>query len=244
MKIATKIILLIGVVGYLIFAIAKLSQPAEDVTCCAVEILFQDSLQEGFVQEGDVQNILAHNKISPEGQHLCRIDMPNIEKKLTQNPYIKSALCYHTSEGKLCILVSLMQPILHVIANNGEEYYLDRTGENMPIGNFNLNLCIATGNITKEYAKKELASMAEYIHDNDFWNKQIEQITVSSKDEVTLYPRVGNHTIVLGNTQNYKDKLDRMLLFYEKGLPKVGWNRYKTINLAFNGQIVCTKRDK
>ena len=86
--------------------------------------------------------------------------------------------------------------------------------------------------------------MAEYIHDNDFWNKQIEQITVSSKDEVTLYPRVGNHTIVLGNTQNYKDKLDRMLLFYEKGLPKVGWNKYKTINLAFNGQIVCTKRDK
>jgi len=244
MKIAIKVILLIGVVGYLIFAIVKLSKPAEDITCSSMEIIFQDSLQEGFVQEGDIQNILAHNKISPEGQHLRKIDMPNIEDLLTKNPYVKSALCYHTSEGKLCIQVSLMDPILHVIAKNGEEYYLDRTGKNMPVGNFNLNLCVATGNITKEFAKKELAPLAAFIHDDDFWSKQIEQIDVSSKDNISLFPRVGNHTILLGSAQDYEDKLERLLLFYEKGFPKVGWNKYKSINLAFNGQIVCTKRDK
>lgn len=243
MKTVIKILLLLGVVGYLAFAIVELAKPTEEATCCGVEVIFTDSIQADFVQEGDIMNILTKNKVSPEGQQLSQIDISAIENLLRENPYICEALCYFTASGKLCIQVSTMHPILHVIAQNGEEYYLDRSGENMPVGHFNLNVCVATGKITKQYAKEQLTQLAQYINDNEFWNKQVEQIDIVSKDEVAIYPRVGNHRIILGDTKNYEDKLNRMLLFYEKGLPKTGWNKYKTINLAYKGQIVCTKWD-
>lgn len=241
MKTVIKIILLLGVVGYLTFAIVELARPTEEALCCGVEVIFTDSLESDFVQEADVMNMLAKHKISPEGQQLSQVDIAAIEDMLKESPYLRDVLCYFTASGKLCVQVATMHPILHVMAQNGEEYYLDRSGENMPVGHYNLNVCVATGKITKDFAREQLTNLAQYINDDEFWSKQVQQIHVYSKDEVSLYPRVGNHRIILGNTHNYEEKLDRLILFYEKGLPKTGWNKYKTINLAYTGQIVCTK---
>ena len=36
-----------------------------------------------------------------------------------------------------------------------------------------------------------------------------------------------------------EDKFKRLELFYRYGLKKVGWDKYKTVNLSFKGQIVC-----
>ena len=30
--------------------------------------------------------------------------------------------------------------------------------------------------------------------------------------------------------------------FYEKGLDNVGWNKYRSISVAYDGQVVCKKR--
>ena len=148
-----------------------------------------------------------------------------------------------SDRGTLCINVTPQKPILMVMAENGEQYYLDKEGATMPLDKFNLQLCVATGNITPQFAKQHLLPLAHYIYGSPFWSEQIEQIHVFSQDNITLYPRVGNHTIVLGDSRNFEDKLNRMLLFYEKGLPQVGWNRYESINLAYKGQIVCKKRN-
>ena len=59
--------------------------------------------------------------------------------------------------------------------------------------------------------------------------------------QVELIPRVGNHVVLMGSADRYKDKLHRLHFFYKYGMPKVGWNKYKTINLSYEGQIVCIK---
>ena len=94
----------------------------------------------------------------------------------------------------------------------------------------------------KEYAATGLLPLARVLYADEFWNRQVEQIYVEDANNVILYPRMGNHKIVLGNTDQVGDKLARMLLFYKKGLPQAGWNRYESINLAYEGQIVCKKR--
>jgi cell division protein FtsQ len=190
-----------------------------------------------------VQSVLKKEKIVLEGEKLGNINLEEIENCLEDNPYIDSAECYHSDRGTLCINVTPQKPILMVMAENGEQYYLDKEGATMPLDKFNLQLCVATGNITPQFAKQHLLPLAHYIYGNPFWSEQIEQIHVFSQDNITLYPRVGNHTIVLGDSRNFEDKLNRMLLFYEKGLPQVGWNRYESINLAYKGQIVCKKRN-
>ena len=243
MKTAVKILLLLGVIGYLIFAVTKLAHDTGEVTCEAVTIVFNDTLSSRFITENDIYGILRKHKIYAEGKPLSEINLLEIDSFLLESPYIDKVHSYYTGGGRLCIQVTPQHPILHVISQNGEDYYLDSKGVIMPVDTINANLCVATGRISRQIAQKHLIPLAQFIYDNDFWRQQIEQIHVADENHIELYPRVGNHTILLGDASNVADKLDRLFLFYRKGLPTVGWNKYKTINLTFDGQIVCTKNE-
>ena len=39
-----------------------------------------------------------------------------------------------------------------------------------------------------------------------------------------------------------QEKLDKLLVFYRKVMPEAGWDRYRRIDLEYNGQIVCQRR--
>lgn len=243
MKTILKILLLAGLTGYVIFAILQFSHPVEKTLCQGVEILVGDSTERSYLDEDYVRHILTRHKISPEGKAEDQTDLSDLERILDEDPCIGKSHCYFTPTGTLCICVSPLQPILHVLAQNGEEYYLDRTGVTMPVGRFNLDVCVATGRISKEFASKELLQLATFLKEHDLWDKQIEQIHVVSPQEVSLVPRVGEHLILLGPIENLEDKFDRLALFYEKGFPKVGWNKYQSINLEYDNQIVCKKHE-
>ena len=213
MKTAFKIFLLLAVVGYLVVAIWKFGGEAEDRTCEGVRVEIIDSIPDGFITE----------------------------QLMLEESHIESASCYYDAAGRLCIKVVPQQPILHVISAKGEDYYLSSTGLTMPTAGFNVELCVATGNVTKKYASEHLLELARYIHDDLFWSEQIEQIHVVSPEEIELYPRVGQHIIELGSADNFYDKLSRLRTFYREGLERVGWNKYKKISLAYDGQVVCTR---
>lgn len=243
MKVAIKIFLLLLVAGYLIFAIVEFSQRTEERVCEAVDIQITDSLEGGFVTTDYIHSILTKNKIFAEGRKLSSIDIQGLEETLQKDPYIDSANCYCSAASHLCIQIIPQRPILHVIQNNGENYYLDRSGATMPVENMNIDLCIATGNITKDYIKKNIMELAKFIYQDEFWDKQIEQIHVTDKHVIELYPRVGEHVIILGTPENFKRKLENLMIFYKNGLSKTGWNKYAIINLSYDGQIVCTRKN-
>lgn len=243
MKVAIKIFLLLLVAGYLIFAIVEFSQRTEERVCEAVDIQITDSLEGGFVTTDYIHSILTKNKIFAEGRKLSSIDIQGLEETLQKDPYIDSANCYCSAASHLCIQIIPQRPILHVIQNNGENYYLDRSGATMPVENMNIDLCIATGNITKDYIKKNIMELAKFIYQDEFWDKQIEQLHVTDKHVIELYPRVGEHVIILGTPENFKRKLENLMIFYKNGLSKTGWNKYAIINLSYDGQIVCTRKN-
>jgi len=87
----------------------------------------------------------------------------------------------------------------------------------------------------------QLFSLANFINQNPFWNAQINQVFINQNGDFELIPRVGNHRIILGNTQNMDKKFNKLKLFYQKGLNNTGWNEYSIINLKFKNQVVCTK---
>ena len=99
---------------------------------------------------------------------------------------------------------------------------------------------VVSGYVEKELAVTDLYKFALFLQENDFWNNQIEQIYVHPDNEVELIPRGGNHRIVLGSFADFEEKLDNLRLFYEKAIPKVGWEKYSIISLKYKDQIVCT----
>ena len=233
MKTAFKIFLLLAVVGYLVVAIWKFGGESEDRTCEGVRVEIIDY----------IRSILTKNKISPQGMKISAINLEQIEQLMLDESHIERASCYYDAAGRLCIKVVPQQPILHVINQKGEDYYLSSTGLTMPTASFNVDLCVATGNISKKFASEHLLELAKFIHDDLFWSEQIEQINVVGPDEIELYPRVGQHIIELGSVDNFQEKLSRLRIFYREGLERVGWNKYKRISLAYDGQVVCTKTD-
>ena len=240
-KILLKALLLCTALGYFIFAIVKSRSPQEAV-CTGMEYQFLDSGQTSLINQEDVEHLLGQQKISPKGKLLADIDIPGIEQTLSDNPYIDTVVCYYTASGKLCLRVKPLHPLLHIFANDGDEFYMDENGVAMPGGGRNIDLPVVTGHVTREYASNHLLPLGRFLQENTYWNNQAEQIYVDSKGNVEIIPRFAEQRILLGKPEEYADKLERVRLFYEKGMPKIGWNKYSTINAAYRGEIICTKR--
>jgi len=81
-----------------------------------------------------------------------------------------------------------------------------------------------------------------FLHDNPDWDAWIEQIVVQKNHQVELIPRVGDFRIIMGNLDDYPEKLAKFVRFVNEGLAIVGWNRYTEINLKYENQVVCTRK--
>ncbi len=242
MKILIKIILLMGVVGYLAFAIVKMSRDNDKRVCQGTRIYLEAVETTGFVDSQFVAGILSSANVRIHNQPIRDINLNGVEAIIQNSPYIDSVICYYTPEDWMYVVVTPRNPILHVMAGNGENYYMDAQGNDMPTGDFALDLCLATGNITKQYAKEHLLEIAQYINKNEPWNKDIQQIHVSTPKRIEIIPSVEGHTIVLGEPIDIDAKLQRLSTFYEECLSKAGWNKYSVIDLNYADQVVCTKK--
>ena len=172
---------------------------------------------------------------------MCEINTLDISKKLEENKIIKEAACYKTPDGTLKIDIYQRTPIMRVMSVSGN-YYIDEVGYTMPVSyNFTAYLPIATGYITESIRDNELFHFAKFLRNNEFWNKQIDQIYVDSKGEVELIPKIGSQRILLGEFSGFEKKLENLRLFYEKAIPKKGWNAYKAINLKYENQVIGIK---
>ena len=241
MKIVLKAILLLAIVAYLVWAVVQYARPTEKQVCAGVKVSVRDSSASTVVSEEYVRAILGRKHISPQGMCLTDISLRSLDSLVAADPYVGSASCHFTSSGLLCIDVVPRKPILHVIQDDGDEYYMTNGGDIMPADLAGQGLCLATGHMRRAFVKGKLLPLANYIYNDEFWSAQVEQVYVTPSGNVELIPRVGNHVVLLGSADKYQDKLHRLRFFYKYGMPKVGWNTYKTISLAYDGQIVCGK---
>ena len=90
--------------------------------------------------------------------------------------------------------------------------------------------------------KKQFYILASFVYKDPFWKAQIMQVYINNEGDMELIPRVGNHTIILGDVSGLEDKFSKLMIFYKQGLSKTGWNEYSTINLKYNNQVICTKK--
>ncbi len=229
---------------YLVLAFAVLDKKPMGSTCQGVDINIMDSANSAFINSKDVLGLLKQKKLYPKGMKMEGIYCKDMESILQQNPLIERAECYKTPKNRVTVNIYQRIPILRVMANNGEDYFIDSNGKIMPNGHWPSQLVVATGYINKKYAKRHLTPFAKYLQEDEFWNNQIEQINVTSTGELEMVPRVGEHIVFLGKPFLIKEKLARLKTFYEKGLNVAGWNKYSRISLEFNNQVICTKKEQ
>lgn len=235
--------LLLLIAAYIVAAVTIFNRKPAAQVCHDLQLVIKDSIYAGFVTKKEVSTLLKKKGISPLGRPIDSVSTRAIEQELSLHPLIDRVECYKTPGGSLNIEVSQRIPILRVMSDNGDNYYLDDKGSIMPPGaKCVAHRAIATGRIEKAFAVKELYKFGVFLQQNPFWDAQIEQIHVLADGNVELVPRVGSHLIYLGRLDNYEGKLRRVKAFYEKALNRVGWNKYSRINVEFDNQIICTKK--
>lgn len=228
---------------YLVLAVSAFNTPAEKATVCTeVKIDINNESIGGFVNPGEVKNILEKNRLYPLAKNMADVNSRAIEEALMKNPFVEKVECYKTQSGHVCISLRQRTPILHVMASNGDNYYLDTHGAILPESKYATDMIIVTGNVSKKYAQKTLPLIGNTLMKDKFWQNQVVQVNILNDGTVEMIPRIGEHIIYLGAPVNIDKKLERMRKFYIYGLNVAGWNKYSYINVEFDNQIICKRK--
>ena len=244
---------------YLLFAFTTVSKKSSASTVCSkVDIRIADEMTNGFLDAATVKHNLQKAGCYPViNKPLTDVNTRSIEEALMlRTPFVKTAECYKTEGGNVYITVTQRMPVIRIKAENGDDYYVDDNDRVMKSSSYTSDLIIATGNINRQYATRYLSPLGKVIMGNELWKNIIEQVNILPDRSVEIVPRVGDHIVCLGPLPAYKGKngekeiqefmarkMGRLVKFYKYGLNNVGWNKYSYIDIQFDNQIICRKRD-
>ena len=234
--------LLLTVLLFGCFLFARIISKEKEDLCKGVMIEIADSSHIQLLANSDILNMLANAKLNPKEKSMEKIDTEAMEKHINKSQFVARVECYKTIGNAIRIKVYQRKPFFRVFSPDGS-YYVDINRQPMPTSSrFAPYVPVVSGNVKEEFAGSELFDFVSFIQNSSFWSAQIEQIFVESGNEIVLIPNVGDHEILLGTLENYQTKLENLQLLYKEIFNKVGWEKYKRINLKFDNQIVCTKR--
>ena len=238
-----SILAVLAFAGYLVYSAVAMTDRHEDIRICrGIDLHISDSLDYGLIDGDMVTSLLQERGLDPVGLSLDRIDIEGIESVLLRHPLVGRAQCYKTAGNMLRINISGKVPLVRVLNNRSQDFYVDSRGEILTQHSLAVQLPVATGYIDRKFASDDLLDVVNAIDRSEFWKAQVEQINVTREGQIELVPRVGDHLLILGTAQDVENKLKRLENFYRKGLDNVGWNKYRSISVAYENQVVCKKR--
>ena len=195
-----------------------------------------------FINDEMVEKMIFSKEDSLLGKSFQDINIYLLEEFVNEHPNIKKAELYLTLDGTLSVDVKQREPLVRVFEGN-ESYYLDEEMDQFALSDHYSArvLQVYWGEIT-ESRIDILDQLIELIDSDKFLKAQITAIAFDENNELILYPRVGDHKIILGEAKDFRNMFEKLKIFYRQGLKQVGWDRYSMINLKYHNQIVCTKR--
>jgi cell division protein FtsQ len=253
-----SIILIFLSVLYLLIMPVFLTHYADSIICNQIKIDIGDSSEYQLVTRSEIRNVITGGDIRIFGTRIGELSIPDIERRIGRIRELKDAEVYTTIDGTLHVFADQRNPVMRVQAGGGD-YFVDEDGVvitrkrlytprlQVVGGNIRITAQMLDGisvldTVIKNSILKDIYYLVQYVRHDNFWSAQVDQIWVDNNDEIDIIPRMGDHVIHLGKTENYEGKLRNLETFYRKVLPETGWNKYKIINLEYKNQIVCQKR--
>lgn len=208
-----------------------------------------------LVTEAEILDRLAASFTKPlDALTLGDIDVERVETVIEGQAFVAEADAFVDDDLELNITVRQRVPLLRIIAESGQNYYLDEDGVRMPLSDYyTARVPVVTGNVAlwqddfmdhPAHQLYQLVELARLLREDDFLDALVEQIYLNAKGELILAPKVGDQVIYLGryHQPTTRERLDRLKIFYREGLPYEGWRKYKSFDLRYADQVVAKKR--
>ncbi len=235
------------------FLMSFINMKSSEYACNDLQIIIPG--EQSFIVREDVDKILKETQGAIIGKTLSAIPIHEIEKDLRAIPFIEKAIVSKDISGKVTIKIKQREAILRVINDFGNDFYLDNNRLKIPLSaHYAPRVLAANGKIVERYDQdldtiqtrlvEDLFILSEYIRADTLWNNQIEQLYVNGQGEIEMVPRVGSQKIIIGNADRLEEKFSKLMIFYKKIIPSVGWDAYQSVDLSFENQLVCEKNEK
>ncbi len=243
---------------YMIIMPSFISSRVFGENCKSLSIRVIDSASYSFVTAEHIRELVDNDNEILLGKPIKDISSGEIETRVREIRELESVEVYKTADGVLHIEADQRNPLVRIITSYGNSYYIDSEGEIIPFSQiYTPRVLVVSGNISipdnsisegnirslpEDSIVKKILGIITTVSENEFWAGQIEQIWIADNGNIDIIPRVGNHVVKIGSPDSFEEKLGYLEELYSQALPLAGWNKYREINLMFEGQIVCKKR--
>lgn len=244
----------ITVVVLFVFTLTAAVHQQKSLVCSSIQVKIDYESGMSFLTTDEIVskiNTLADGEAV--GKTLPALDLRAIEKGLLKDPYVAKAKIYIDHARVLHAEIIQKQPILRVMNNDGVGFYLSDKNDKIPLcPTFTAHVPLAIGDVEMhtDFARDsmvliQLFALAGYMQQDSLIGSLIDHAYVLPNGELELFPKFGYHTIEFGRAdETMKEKFEKLKVFYKEGLAKVGWDKYKIIDLKYQGQVVCQKTGK
>lgn len=215
------------------------SQKCRDVK---VRIVNADSML--FVTKQGILRDLSDMNMSPIGMPMSKINIDNIERRLSQSEYLEGVECYFDNSDNLIIEAKQLVPVMRIF-DGDQSYYVNRDGKRMSaLGRYHVDVPVVEGHFSGTFKPTALLPMMEYVEKDPALNALVTMYVVRDSSNICFVPSISGHIVNMGDGKDYESKFAKLLLFYREVMPVKGWTTYKEISLKWNHQVVATLCNK
>lgn len=237
----------------LFFATIALFVYAGDVKrskiCKGIKVEIVGQKKYVFVNEEQIKGIIAANG-GRVGYVTDSIDLKKLEQVLYADVWVKKADLYFDNNQVLQVRIAESDPIARIFTDQGNTFYIDSSAKKLPVNSkVSARVPVFTsfpeaGNIEADTLLiKDIQRLSSFINSDTFWTAMIAQINIVNKNQFEFVPVVGNHMIAIGTADSIENKFNRLYSFYQQVWVAKGLDKYKKIDVQYNGQVVATLRD-
>jgi cell division protein FtsQ len=193
-----------------------------------------------FLSHSMVNKLLIQNNETVQNQAKSVINLYGLENIVSKNPYVEKASVFLTIDGRLKLIIKQRTPVARIILKD-DSYYVDKHGVKVPLSdNYSARVMLISG-VENDLNMEEILPLISIILDDDFLRKEIVGIEKSNTEEYQFFVRSGNYKIDFGKLIDVDIKFKKLKAFYNKTFEDKTIQSYKTINVKYHNQVVCTK---
>ena len=224
--------------------------------CSGTDICIKDSLKNRFVTSEAILSYIVSNCGNPVGKSLDSLSLTDIEKMADTQSAVKKSEVYLTRDGVLHIDIIQRDPLLR-FQKDCIGFYADEEGYIFPLQPASAaRVPVIDGNIPinadsrykgRPQSRKEqewtdnIVNMVRYMRDSGIWLENTAQIHVDKNGDLILVPLHGKEKFIFGQPVSVEEKFRKIGLYYTGIQPEKGEGYYSTVDLKYDGRIICRK---
>jgi len=194
-----------------------------------------------------LSSIKNDNHLIANKTRLAAINLKKIEQDVYKNPWVAEAQVYIDNQRNMHIYATQHTPVARIFFENGQSYYLNDSLKLLPVSDKFTYYTTTVTNVPwfnndsmNKVARAQIVSLIRTVANDSFWNAQIEQISMTPDMEFEIYPVLGTHKILFGDTIMAKRKFENVFAFYKNILNKIGWDKYQILDARYKDQVIAS----